>query len=126
MTADGRTPGACSFCPDTLEDPLHALTACTQSQDAATALLTCLHSISPTFTSKDAVNLAINVPSHCELAVVFILCVGLKFIWERRKEGKLATPLEMKGELLARIEVLIQSRFHSEARQAEDAMLYFV
>ena len=72
------------------------------------------------------VNLAINVPSHCELAVVFILCVGLKFIWERRKEGKLATPLEMKGELLARIAVLKRSRFHSEARQAEDAMLYFV
>ena len=66
------------------------------------------------------------VQSHYELAVVFLLATGLKFIWDWSRSGRLAQSTGLRGELQARIEILARYQFRMEANQMREAKRSFV
>ena len=54
-----------------------------------------------------------DLPQEDELAVVYLLALGLKFIWEARISRKQIVLHQMRSELEARITILRKSK-HKE------------
>ena len=52
-----------------------------------------------------------NLSSEKELAVVYLIAIGLKFIWETRLEKKRVQLFKMRAELEARISLLRRTKF---------------
>ena len=63
--------------------------------------------IGPDLTFSDILRLNIDVNATYE--VVTLVAMGLKTIWDRRKEGKTVSPIHIKAEVEARKYILLKS-----------------
>jgi hypothetical protein len=110
--AVGGQPGLCKLCHQDVEDTLHALFSCQQSQVAGHALLGYAQKASPNLSPKESLKLHIghNLQKEEELAVVCLLATGWLYIWQARLEKKQVCLFRMRAELEAMISVLRTSR----------------
>ena len=63
-----------------------------------------------------------SLPTEKELAVVTLIAIGLKFIWERRLEKKRVLIFFMRAELEARISLLRRTKYSSVAVVMEEML----
>ena len=88
--AVGGQPGLCKLCHQDVEDTLHALFSCQQSQVAGHALLGYAQKTSPNLSPENSLKLHLghNLQKEEELAVVCLLSTGWLYIWQSRLEKK--------------------------------------
>ena len=113
--AANPTPGLCLHCQLEEEDATHAFFSCPHSNIAGLALLGWVQGAVPDLSPERAVQLQLgdDLPQEDELAVVYLLALGLKFIWEARISRKQIVLHQMRSELEARITILRKSK-HKE------------
>ena len=113
--AANPTPGLCLHCQLEEEDATHAFFSCPHSNIAGLALLGWVQGAVPDLSPERAVQLQLgdDLPQEDELAVVYLLALGLKFIWEARISRKQIVLHQMRSELEARINILRKSK-HKE------------
>ena len=82
---------------------------------AAERLVAALQPLCPGITCKQILTLNYNIDTEFELASIFVLSVGLKFIWDCRVDSKYVQTYQLKAEIFARIEIFAQSKFKGVA-----------
>ena len=63
-----------------------------------------------------------NLSREKELAVVSLIAIGLKFIWETRLEKKKVLLYKMRAELEARISLIRRTKFSSVGLLMEEML----
>ena len=83
---------------------------------AGLALLAYLQALVPDLSAEAALRLELGMQlsEREELASMYLLSVGLKYIWEARVERKQVRLYKMRSEVEARVTILRKTR-HSEA-----------
>ena len=99
--AVGGQPGLCKLCHQDVEDPLHALFSCQQSQVAGHALLGYAQKTSPNLSPENSLKLQLgnNLQNEEQLAVVCLLATGWLYIWQARLDKKQVCLYRMRAEL---------------------------
>ena len=115
--AEGQQPGMCLFCNLEIEDALHAFFSCPHSNVAGLALLGWVQGLVPDLSPEDALHLQLggDMAHEEELAAVYMLATGWKFIWEARVSKKQIVLHQMRSELEANIAILRKSKFREAA-----------
>ena len=95
---------------------VHAFFTCSYSRVAGLALLGWVQGLAPDLSPEGAVQLQLgsDVNEEDELAAVYLLATGLKYIWETRIHRKKITIHQMRSEIEAKISILRKTR-HREA-----------
>jgi hypothetical protein len=108
--------GLCHFCPDDVETPLHAFFQCQHNMLSGLALLGYLQVLVPDLSPEAALRLELGrqLSDREELATMYMLSIGLKYIWEARVERKQVRVYKMRSEVEARVSILRKTR-HTEA-----------
>ena len=103
--------GKCLLC-NGLEDLVHAFFTCPHSSRAGLALLGWVQVADGELLPEDALTMNLNsdISPDVELAAVYMLATGLKFIWESRVAKKVVTPFLVRAELEAKISLLRRTR----------------
>ena len=114
--SEGHVPGMCLHCHTDVEDPIHAFFSCPHSMVAGLALLGWVQGLAHDVSPEEAILLQLdeNITEIEELAVVYLLATGLKYIWESRMLKKQITLHQLRSELEAKVSILRKSR-HKEA-----------
>jgi hypothetical protein len=109
--------GICLICNVEPEDQLHAFFFCHQSMVAGHALLGHLQHAVPDLTPEAALRLEFGTDLNAdeELATVYTLAAGLKYIWETRIEKKQLSLHRMRSELEAWVSILRRTRHRNSA-----------
>ena len=104
--------GECRLCTGGHRESLpHAYFACDNNCMAAESLVAALQPLCPGITCEQILTLNYNIAIELELAAIFVLSVGLKFIWDCRADNKYVQTYQLNAEIFARIENLGQSKF---------------
>ena len=114
--AEGQVPGLCHHCHTDVEDAIHALFTCPHSMVASLALLGWVQGLAHDVSPEEAIQLQLDddLTDVEELAVVYFLATGLKYIWEARMSKKQISLHQLRSELEAKISILRKSR-HKDA-----------
>ena len=109
--------GMCLHCHQETEDLQHALFSCHHSRVAGLALLGFLQTIVPSLSPEAALRLEVDTNTNDEenLAVVYMLATGLKYIWETRVSKKQVSMFRMRSEIEAQISLLRKTRHRNAA-----------
>ena len=108
--------GLCNFCSDEAETPLHAFFQCQHNMLSGLALLGYIQAVVPDLSTEAALRLELGrqLSEVEELATMYVLSIGLKYIWEARVERKQVRLYKMRSEVEARVTILRKTR-HAEA-----------
>ena len=111
-------PRLCLHCRLETEDLVHSFFDCTKNMQVGLALLGCVQQILPDLSAEAAVLLDLGcvLPEEENLAALYILTTGLKYIWEARVARKLVTRFRMRAEIEARVSILRKTRFQNSAQ----------
>ena len=109
--------GICQHCHHETEDPLHAFFSCQHSSVAGHALLGYVQTLVPTLSPEAALRLEVNTGTNDDenLAAVYMLATGLKYIWETRISKKQVSLFRMRSEVEAQITLLRKTRHRNIA-----------
>ena len=104
--------GLCLICNNEPEDLLHAFFLCQHSRVVGHALLGYLQQSVPDLTPEDVLKLQLgsSLSEDAELATVYTLATGLKYIWENRIEEKQLKLHKMRAEIEAWISISIRTQ----------------
>ena len=113
---DDQNHGLCNFCSDDVETPLNAFVQCHHNMLVGLALLGYLQAVVPDLSPEAALRLELGMQlsEMEELATMYVLSIGLKYIWEARVERKQVRLYKMRSEVEARVTILRKTR-HTEA-----------
>ena len=112
----------CKLCFVNIDTIDHAFYSCMNNCHAANYLLTTAQKFCPGLSTKDSLWLNFNVNEDKELALVFLLAVGFKFIWGKRVDKKFVSTETLKAELSARSKIFLNSSFYLAARMLENTI----
>ena len=106
-------PGLSLLCHVESEDLSHAFFTCQRTSVAGHALLGYLQSRLPQLTTEEVLRLELGqgLDEVDLLASVYLLTVGLKYIWDSRVEKKAIYLYKMRAEIEARISILRRTRY---------------
>ena len=115
--SDGQVPGLCLICQLETEDLVHAFFTCSQSRVVGLCLLGWVQGLCPDLSPEGAVQLQLGggLDGDEELAAVYLLASGMKYIWESRKMKKKITLHQMRSEVEAIISILRKTRHGNAA-----------
>ena len=90
VRAEQQAQGLCQHCHADVEDLLHAFFSCSHNRVAGLGLLGLVQGLCPDLQPDDALQLHLggDLPPEDELAAVYVVATGLKFIWEARLAKK--------------------------------------
>ena len=105
--------GTCQQCSLEVEDLEHCFFRCPKNSVSGLTLLGWVQSILPSMSPETALCLKFDqdLNETEELAVVTILAIGLKYIWEARTCKKPAHAYKMRAEMEAKIAILRKTRY---------------
>ena len=92
--------------PETLE---HALFNCTANNAIPQLLLTLLYSYTPSVTPERVLTLDLDIESHMELPLLWIIASVLSSIWAQRQEGRVC-PAKTRAQLEAKCRLLREGK----------------
>ena len=92
--------------PETLE---HALFNCTANNTLPQLLLTLLSSYTPDVTPQRVLTLDLDIESHMELPLLWIIASVLSSIWAQRQEGRVC-PAKTRAQLEAKCRLLREGK----------------
>ena len=92
--------------PEALE---HALFSCTANNTLPQLLLTLLSSYTPNVTPERILTLDLDIESHMELPLLWIIASVLSSIWAQRQEGRVC-PAKTRAQLEAKCRLLREGK----------------
>ena len=108
-----KTSPDCQLCkksglkiPESLE---HALFNCAENKETPGLLIKVLKSYDPNVTPTKLLTLDINLESHMEIPLLWIIATTLSSIWTQRQEGKICAA-KTRAQLEARCRLLREGR----------------
>ena len=103
----------CPLCQEHIEDLVHAFFTCSYSCTVGLAILGYVQKVVEGISPQSALCLQLGGDLHedAQLAVISILAIGLKFIWDARCERKVVSLHKTRAEIEANIEILRRTRF---------------
>ena len=118
---DGQLPGLCLLCQTGVEDPMHAFFTCSYSRVAGLGLLGLVQELCPDLLPEDVLQLELgeDLPEADQLAAVYCIATGLKYIWEARLKKKQTTLIQIRAELEAMISLLRRTRFRESGHRMQ-------
>ena len=108
VRAEAQILGLCQLCHREVEDTSHAFFSCSHNRVAGLGLLGLVQGLCPDLQQEDVLQLHLgeDFPPDDELAVMYMLATGLKYIWEARQSKKQTTFVQVRAELEAKIYLL--------------------
>ena len=94
---------------ETLE---HAIFNCLHNSQTADYLLLVAKQFCPGLSAADSLWLSFNLRKDHELALVYLLSIGFKFIWGKRVKKKEVNVSVLKAEIGSRIEIFLSSKYN--------------
>ena len=110
----------CPHCPEKVEEVWHIISQC-QSKDATVYLLQLTQKLQTDSCIPDLLYLQWR---HTELSLPlsWLVTMGIDIIWANRLSGGIK-PFALYAEFKARLSILLQTKFHKEAKVVESALL---
>ena len=107
-----QLPGVCTLCHTEAEDQIHAFFTCQKSSVTGHALLGYVQAVVPDLSPEAALRLELgqDLSEVDQLAVVYLLSTGMKYIWEARVQKKAVSLFKMRAEVEAKISILRRTR----------------
>ena len=100
--------GLCTLCRLDVEDNVHAFFLCPNNNVAGLCVLGWIQVLVPNLSQEDAikVDLGDSMTGDEEVAVLQVLAISLKYIWEARLSKKMVTVHQIRSEIEANITIL--------------------
>ena len=100
--------GVCTLCRNIVEDIVHAFFLCPNNNLAGLCALGWVQVLLPSLSQEDAVlvNLGDSLSGEEEAAVLQVLAMSLKYIWEARVAKKVVTIHQIRSEIEVNITIL--------------------
>ena len=119
-----NSDGRCALCRSECDSLTHTFFLCSYNLEAGSNLVECGRALIPQLSMEDILFLRLgeNLSREKELAVVSLIAIGLKFIWETRLEKKKVLLYKMRAELEARISLIRRTKFSSVGLLMEEML----
>ena len=100
---------------------MHAFFTCSYSRVAGLGLLGLVQELCPDLLPEDVLQLELgeDLPEADQLAAVYCIATGLKYIWEARLKKKQTTLIQIRAELEAMISLLRRTRFRESGHRMQ-------
>ena len=119
---DEGQAGLCLHCRMDVEDLTHCFFDCSRNMVVGLALLGCVQQIIPDLSADAAVRLdfRLRLTDEENMAALYILITGLKYIWEMRLTKKVVLKYKMRADLEAMVSILRKIRHQNTATRIEE------
>ena len=119
---DEGQAGLCLHCRMDVEDLTHCFFDCSRNMVVGLALLGCVQQIIPDLSADAAVRLdfRLRLTDEENMAALYILITGLKYIWEMRSAKKVVLKYKMRAEIEAMVSILRKTRHQNTATRIEE------
>ena len=119
---DEGQAGLCLHCRMDVEDLTHGFFDCSRNMVVGLALLGCVQQIIPDLSADVAVRLdfRLRLTDEENMAALYILITGLKYIWEMRSAKKVVLKYKMRAEIEAMVSILRKTRHQNTATRIEE------
>ena len=119
---DEGQAGLCLHCRLDVEDLTHCFFDCSRNMVVGLALLGCVQQIIPDLSADAAVRLdfRLRLTDEENMAALYILITGLKYIWEMRSAKKVVLKYKMRAEIEAMVSILRKTRHQNTATRIEE------